>query len=52
MTKPAPMSMCLMAETRKGIMEKPLSAFVMGIYMLVLAKFVHKFWERFQITKR
>ena len=85
MSEPAPMSMWPMAETRKGMMEKPLSVFVMidpvlilivfgvvvliepriliwlvafialivmGISMLVLAKFVRKVGERFQITER
>ncbi|NNC67897.1 MAG: hypothetical protein HKN83_07695 [Gammaproteobacteria bacterium] len=85
MTEPAPMSMCPMAEIRKGMLVKPLSAFVVvvpvlilivlgvvvlieprillwlvafialicdGHFMLALAKFVRKVWERFQITKR
>ena len=36
MSEPAPMSMWPMAETRKGMMEKPLSAFVMVVPVLIL----------------
>ena len=82
MAEPIPMPMCQMAETCKGMMEKPRSGFalivpavlfiilgvaviieprilvwlvaialiVMGIAMLMLAKFARKIGRRFQGT--
>lgn len=36
MTEPAPMSMCPMAEIRKEMLVKPLSAFVVVVPVLIL----------------